>query len=367
MEEEIQDQTQSKIKLDYTLKTPEERTEYIRKLVAELPQEKLTNHILESFSDYIINAIPKQEKQEKMILTDNRLITVNKRETSYEGLCDKLENGEDGIQNMLSDLGKNTILSPKDPITAEDVAQNPELQSLIDNIKKVEEEYARATGRKKYLLKKQIIEMRQEQYTIRNRIQSIGQSTKVQPSFNSYKINLEDHITFDENGEPVNGGLVSFFNPKHITAILCNYNDLKISSKGNFNSDIWYMMEDFDKLLAAALAEYPQYKSIIEWKVADKTNLEIQELLKKEYNINHTVEYISCLWRNKIPKLIAEQASLNYLEWYYTNVEKGKWKRCSRCGEIKLAHNRFFSKNKSSKDGFYSICKDCRNKKSKEI
>ena len=34
-------------------------------------------------------------------------------------------------------------------------------------------------------------------------------------------------------------------------------------------------------------------------------------------------------------------------------------------GAIKLAHNKFFSKNSSSKDGFYSICKSCRNKKIK--
>ena len=43
--------------------------------------------------------------------------------------------------------------------------------------------------------------------------------------------------------------------------------------------------------------------------------------------------------------------------------EYGKWKRCSRCGEIKLAHKLFFSTNKGSKDGWYSICKECRNKK----
>lgn len=61
--------------------------------------------------------------------------------------------------------------------------------------------------------------------------------------------------------------------------------------------------------------------------------------------------------------MIAETATKNFLEWYYTEKEKGKWKRCSRCGQIKLAHNIFFSKNNSSKDGFYSICKECRNKK----
>ena len=75
------------------------------------------------------------------------------------------------------------------------------------------------------------------------------------------------------------------------------------------------------------------------------------------------MEYISSLWRNKIPKLIAEKAANDWLIWHFTMEEKGKWKRCSRCGQIKLAHNHFFSKNKTSKDGYYSICKDCRNKK----
>ena len=94
-----------------------------------------------------------------------------------------------------------------------------------------------------------------------------------------------------------------------------------------------------------------------------KQNIEIQELLYEKYNIKHSLEYISSLWRNKIPKLIAEKAQEKALIWYYTEIEKGQWKKCTRCGQIKLAHNKFFSKNKTSKDGFYSICKCCRNKK----
>mgnify|MGYP003405023299 FL=1 len=84
-----------------------------------------------------------------------------------------------------------------------------------------------------------------------------------------------------------------------------------------------------------------------------------------EFGIKHSLEYISSLWRNKIPNLIASAAEDEYLDWYYLNVEKGKYKRCSRCGQIKLAHNKYFSKNNTSKDGFYSICKCCRNKKKK--
>ena len=99
------------------------------------------------------------------------------------------------------------------------------------------------------------------------------------------------------------------------------------------------------------------------YKIDGKSNAEIQEIIEQDYNIRHTVEYISALWRNKIPKLLAEQEKKDYLEWYYMNVEYGKWKRCSKCGQYKVANNKFFSKNKTSKDGFYSICKECRNKK----
>ena len=50
----------------------------------------------------------KQERKERVLLTENRLTTINKRETSYEGLVAQLENGEDGVYNLVND-NKNTI------------------------------------------------------------------------------------------------------------------------------------------------------------------------------------------------------------------------------------------------------------------
>jgi hypothetical protein len=64
----------------------------------------------------------KQEKKERKILTDNRMVTVNKRETSFEGLVSQFENGEDGIYNLITD-NKNTIFQPKVTITKKDLEE----------------------------------------------------------------------------------------------------------------------------------------------------------------------------------------------------------------------------------------------------
>ena len=63
---------------------------------------------LEILADYLILCMEKQEKKERKILTENRMMTVNKRETSFEGLVSQLENGEDGIYNLITE-NKNQI------------------------------------------------------------------------------------------------------------------------------------------------------------------------------------------------------------------------------------------------------------------
>lgn len=125
-------------------------------------------------------------------------------------------------------------------------------------------------------------------------------------------------------------------------------------------------MQDLDSIISIALADNPLYLDILIAKIDGLSNEKIQEIIFQKYSLTHTVEYISCIWRKKIPKIIAETAKKEYIIWYYTNIEKGNWKKCSKCGQTKLAHNYFFSINNTSKDGFYSICKDCRNSKTKK-
>ena len=98
------------IKLDYSLETPEERNQLVKKILEENPEPN--DKYLEILADYLILCMEKQEKKEKKILTDNRMTTVNKRETSFEGLVSQFENGEDGIYNLITE-NKNQIFQPK--------------------------------------------------------------------------------------------------------------------------------------------------------------------------------------------------------------------------------------------------------------
>lgn len=352
------------IKLDYTIEDPKERVSLVEKIIASTPPEQLTDYYLGKLSDYIVEPKKRsEERKSKHIMTDNRMKTIKTNETSFEGLVGKFENGEDGIYNLIIN-DKNVIFTPKVSITEEDIANIPQLRALRQAIESVEAMAKRARGRRAFLLKKQAIEMRQQQYILKN---SYNKPIHIQNIIKSIStIQFPDKITVKDGKIMAEG--VNFFTPEHISVLLTHYSKLKEDSWSRFNSDSYYMMEDLDNLIERTLRkDYPMYLDLLIYKIDGRKNAEIQQQLYEDYGIRHSVEYISALWRKKIPKMLAERASKDYLTWYYTNVERGKWKRCSRCGQIKLAHSYFFSKNNTSKDGYYSICKECRNKKVSQV
>lgn len=351
------------LKLDYTIKDPAARVELVNKIIAETPQNKLTPRYLEIMADYMIFAMDKQERAQKKILTDNHMVTVNKRETSFEGLIAKFENGEDGIYSMITN-DKNIIFTPKISITPQDIEVVPGLKQLREAIDDLEKKLPLASGRQKYIIKKSIIEMRKDQYILKNAYYQPIHVTNLTRSF-PY-IPLIEEINVDSTGHlDING--FSLLIPEHVSIVLCNYCKIKQDTWDRFDSDARYVITDLENLIEKHIKDrYPMYYDLIIYKIDGMSNENIQATLENDYGIRHSVEYISSLWRKKIPKLIADAAQKDWLVWHFTQEEYGKWKKCSRCGEIKLAHNMFFSKNNTSKDGFYSICKACRNAKTQK-
>ena len=91
-------------------------------------------------------------------------------------------------------------------------------------------------------------------------------------------IPLEGKITI-ENGRAVGAG-VTLVDPNVCSAILCNYSRLKQDSWGNFESDTWYLIYDFENICDKALEDYPLYMKIVEYKIDGMQNIDIQEAIQ---------------------------------------------------------------------------------------
>ena len=62
-----------------------------------------------------------------------------------------------------------------------------------------------------------------------------------------------------------------------------------------------------------------------------------------------------CDFLDRIVNKIVETYENEIEDWYYLNICKGEYKRCSKCGEVKLI-NKF---NKNGKKGLKPMCKIC--------
>ena len=357
--------------LDNTITDPAERIKIVEDILAKTPSEKLTPYILTVLSNYIIFTMDKKERLQNYIMTKNHKQTIMKREVSLEKFAENIANkksnwDKDKISNddILYELAvndKNILFSPRNPITQEDIDTIPGMKEMVESINRLAKlvEEKKAAGEKYGVLFKQLLDLRQDQYELRSMYKKPIRMLNLKKSISH--LDLSEKVTEGPDGLPLSTGILNLYTPNHISLLLSNYSRIKQECWDNFESDTHWIMEDLDALVDKTFKkDHPMYYDLIIYKIDGKSNAEIQDRLAIDYNIRHTPEYISALWCNKIPKMIAETASREWLVWHYTVEERGKWKKCSKCGQIKLAHNEFFSKNNTSKDGWYSMCKECR-------
>ena len=130
------------------------------------------------------------------------------------------------------------------------------------------------------------------------------------------KADLSENITMNECQEPVSDGFISFFNPFHISALLCNYSLLKEESYGNFMNDCYYLMQDLDNLWAVyeenkwlrqELSKVDQKDALIE--SYQKEIAELKGLMGQTVDKKFQKKYATIINRN--PETYSNQITLN--------------------------------------------------------
>jgi hypothetical protein len=135
---------------------------------------------------------------------------------------------------------------------------------------------------------------------------------------------------------------------------------LKFKSEGNFDTDIGCLLYYLNCIIKNTKLTKVERNILNCYRSSDIS----LEDIAKEFKVSR--QYIGDRLLN-ICKKISEQYWLDYEDWYYTYIVKGKYKKCSCCGQIKLANENYFGINKRNKDGLSNVCKECRNKKQQKL
>lgn len=126
---------------------------------------------------------------------------------------------------------------------------------------------------------------------------------------------------------------------------------LQLSRNEDLQNDVACIVYDLDCTIS--LCEFTDIQSqVLKLYRKGKTQEDIGKIL----NINKSVvnRHINAI----VNKVVNKNWDL-YEDWYYLNISKGIYKKCSKCGEIKLINN--FGTNSRRKDGYETFCKECRN------
>ena len=101
-----------------------------------------------------------------------------------------------------------------------------------------------------------------------------------------------------------------------------------------------------------------EQRDILYYKIHKIPNSEIANIINKKYNTNHTLNYISTIYKQKICTEIASYVSFHYDEYLARN-DQFRWKKCITCGKVKLKDPRNFVRKVRSSDGLANRCKEC--------
>ena len=123
---------------------------------------------------------------------------------------------------------------------------------------------------------------------------------------------------------------------------------LRVHKQLDLQDDLSCILVDLDNLIRKINFSERQYEILNMWRNGLETGVIAKNLNIKPQTVTGSL--------NSAVDLIIKQYEEDYENWYYLNISKGQYKKCSRCGEVKLI-SQF---DKKGKQGYQSRCKKCR-------
>lgn len=337
------------IDLDYSVKDARQRVEFVKSAVSEC---KIDRCEAVRLADYMLfsaekDSTKKERCSEYPITTKNREVTHSKRNVSLDAM---------GTDCIMQPCDGSTM--SRDPITEWDISHVPGIAENMKVAESLKRQIENADGKRKSDLKCQLIQTYRDNYLLRSMYRgSDPHKAASSVMMDLARIPLTGDSSLGRDGMPVDDGMVSLFDPLHISCLLSWHDRLKLYCENDLDSDLHWLMIDLDDLIKRTFCRSAKMMSLVGWKMDGFSNSEIARMMYETYGESHSEQYYSSLWTKRVPKMIAERAQMEWLMRHW----KGPRKTCGRCGKRKPSHQLFFGRNSGS-DGFYSICRKCRSK-----
>lgn len=394
-----------KFKLDFSIETSQDRLQYLKEHV---DFSVLTKKDIELCTDYVLYG--KDPDKDNTSAVDRKEIFIKTKYSSYnrqEPVSLEALMESPTFDESIFKKEKNIYKKVKPTIDREKCKDIPGMKELWEQIDQLNHRIRLAEGKDEpvdgeeipnydskqlYHLKHQLIELRKEQYLLKDTMFPEMTAAKNYGSFytnpadlqmnypvypcgvaaqenDSYfkhpylsslpfaAIDLENEI---EKRKQLGKPYFNFMDKEHIYQLCLSYYELKDYAEHFPDSPLSGLLWTLDYYIEKAnLSE--QQKLIVEGKKRRLLNKEICQQLMDQLGIYHQENYVSTIW-NKVCQLIADAADLHYDEWCCKDY-KPAWKKCNCCGQMLLRDPRNFVRKTKAPDGLTNRCKRCDQKK----
>ena len=384
------------LNLDFTIPTSEGRKAFVDNYIID---KNFTQTELETIANYILYG---KDADLGTSAVDRKEIQIKTKYNSYrkkepESLDSLLESPTFDEKEFITEKNHYKTIKPK--IDREKDKWIPGIQQLWESIDRLQYILDVNLGKKEdstikklnnlslYKLKHQIIDLRRQQFYLkdianpticmfgtsaRHNNEKIDQSIPWDFEGSDYSIAPLGLLLGDKDEKfyspktyrgphkdynPAAKFILDFRNPLHIYYLLENYENLAISAENNPESTVNFILKTLDFYVNFSDLT-PIKKYILEMKKLKVSNDNIKEGLEKNFNTSHSSNYISTIWKQKICGEIADAVKLHY-DYFLNRYNDFAWKKCSQCGKYKLKDTREYMRKSRSSDGLASKCKKC--------